>query len=240
MTLKQIRHALAISIATIFTSIPIAHATPVGTDTLYFHGAVFTLNGEWTENRYLMTYLADFSGFQGEGEPSYLKALDWHWEGSDISSVTLKEAPGGTDQWRTRSLHQIGKGDSLGCESGYSAGAVCTEYLGNPKGFDTLSELTDLRWVFEINFSFKQLRQQNRLLGDGLRAAFVDTSGKLAAPLMACSGAQNPGCPDQPILLSTLSETNGNVPVPGVPALLLAGLAGLFVSRRRQQAGAKN
>jgi hypothetical protein len=235
MKLKQIGHVLAISIAGICTSIPASQATPIGTDTLHFNGAVFTLTGEWTDDRYVMTYLANFSGFQGDSEASYLKAIDWNWEGTDFSSVSLKEAPGGTDQWRTQTSHQIGTGYSLGCEPGYNLGAVCTEFLGDTKGFATTTELSELRWVFEVNISYKYLRQTDRFLGDSLRAAFVNGSGSLAAPIMSCSGAQNPGCPDQRIALQALAEDNGTVPIPGVPALLLAGIAGMFMSRRRRR-----
>jgi len=54
---------------------------------------------------------------------------------------------------------------------------------------------------------------------------------------MSCSGAQNPGCPDPlPLVqLQTLAQDNGTVPIPGVPALLLAGVAGLVLSRRRSK-----
>ena len=236
MKLKQIRHAIAVSIATIFTSIPLSHGTPIGSDTLYFQGAVFTLTGEITEGGYTMTYLADFSGFEGGSEPSFLKAIDWNWDGSYIlGSVSLKEAPGGVDQWRTLTSYQIGTGDSVGCEPGDIAGSVCTEFLGDTRGFATTTELSDLRWVFEIKMSDKYLRQGNRFLGDDLRAAFVNVGGKLTTPIMSCSGAQNPGCPDPlPLVqLRTLAQDNGNVPIPGVPALLLAGVAGLVLSRRR-------
>lgn len=241
MKLKHIRHLVAISIATFFTYTPISHATPIGTDTLYYQGAVFTLSGDWTEDRYIITYLADFSGFEGGKEPSYLKAIDWNWEGRDISSVILKEAPGGTGQWLTQTSQQIDTVDSFGCKTdqNYDSGAVCTQFLGDTKGFATTTDLSKLRWVFEINFSYKFLRQTDGFLGDGLRAAFVNGSGtgKLITPMMSCSGAQNPGCPDERIELQTQapSEDNGNVPIPGVPALLLAGLAGLFLSRRSGQ-----
>lgn len=236
MKLKQFRHVLAVSIATFFTSIPLSHGTLIGDDRLYFQGAEFKLTGEVIEDRYIMTYLADFSGFEGGSEPSFLKAIDWNWEGSYIlGSVSLTEAPGGTDQWRTLTSHQIGTGDSVGCEPGEIAGSVCTEFLGDTKGFATTTELSELRWVFEITISDKYQRQSNRFLGDDLRAAFVDVSGKLSAPIMSCSGAQNPGCADPlPLVqLQTLAQDNGNVPIPGVPALLLAGVAGLVLSRRR-------
>jgi len=213
----------------------LSHATPIGTDTLYFQGAVFTLTGEITEDRYTMTYLADFSGFEGGSGPSFLKAIDWNWDGSYIlGSVSLKEAPGGVDQWRTLTSYQIGTGDSVGCEPGEIAGSVCTEFLGDTKGFATTTDIGELRWVFDITISDKYQRQSNRFLGDDLRAAFVDVNGKLTAPIMACSGAQNPGCADQlPLVeLQPLARDNGNVPIPGVPALLIAGLAGLFLSRR--------
>jgi len=236
MKLTQIRQVLAVSLATIFTSIPLSHGTPIGSDNLYFQGAVFTLTGELTEDRYTMTYLADFSEFEGGREHSFLKAIDWNWDGSYIlGSVSLKGAPGRPDQRRTLTSYQIGKGDSVGCKPGDIAGSVCTEFLGDPKGFVTTSEFSALRWVFEL--SFNELRQRNVFLGNGLRAAFVNGSGKLTPPIMSCAGAQNPGCPDERIELQALplSQDNGSVPIPGVPALLLAGLAGLFLSRRRRQ-----
>ncbi|MEE4145706.1 MAG: hypothetical protein V2I26_12955, partial [Halieaceae bacterium] len=168
------------------------------------------------------------------------KAIDWKWEGDLISSVSLLEAPGGTDKWLAQTDQQIGTGDSVGCEPGNIAGSVCTEFLGDTKGFATTSTLSQLRWVFELTLSDKYHRQNNRFLGDDLRAAFVDVSGKLTAPIMYCSGPQNPGCPDplpSPLVqLQTLAEENGSVPIPGVPALLLAGFAGLVLSRRRDNA----
>jgi MYXO-CTERM domain-containing protein len=210
---------------------PVANATLIDTDVLVFQGAVFTLQGEWKDNRYLMTYQASFAGFQGSEGPSYLKAIDWKWEGDTISSVSLLEAPGSKDQWLAQTNRQISTGDSVGCQPGGGANAVCTEFLGDSRGFSTLTDITDLRWVFEL--SFNELRQRNVFLGDGLRAAFVNGSGTLTSPIMSCAGAQNPGCPDQRIELQALSDDNGSVPLPGVPALLLAGLAGLFLGRRR-------
>ena len=237
MKLKQIRHVLALAMGLSLASAPVSQATPIGTDTLYFQGAVFTLTGEWTEGGYTMTYLADFSGFEGGSEPSFLKAIGWNLEGSIIlGSVSLKEAPGGTDQWKTLTSNQTGTGDYHSCEPGDNIRKVCTEFLGDPKGFATTTDLGDLRWVFEINMSDKYLRPGNRFLGDALRAAFVNGGGRLTAPIMSCSGAQNPGCRDPlPLLqLQTQALDNGNVPIPGVPALLLAGIAGMFLSRRRR------
>jgi hypothetical protein len=215
-----------------------ANATLIDTQVLDFQGAVFTLQGEWKDNRYLMTYQASFAGFQSSEGPSYLKAIDWKWEGEEgdtLSSVSLLEAPGSKDQWLAQTNQQISTGDSVGCQSGGGANAVCTEFLGDSRGFSTLTDITDLRWVFEL--SFNELRQRDVFLGNGLRAAFVNGSGKLTAPIMSCSGAQNPGCPDPRVELQALSlaEDNGSVPIPGVPALLLAGLAGLFLSRRSGQ-----
>lgn len=236
----------AMSIRRVFASLmligcagaPMANAALIDTDVLVFQGAIFTLQGEWKDDRYLMTYQASFDGFQGSEEPSYLKAIDWKWEGDTIiSAVSLLEAPGGKDQWFAQTDQQIGAGDSVGCQSGGGDNAVCTEFLGDSKGFSTLTDIADLRWVFEL--SFNELRQREMFLGDGLRAAFVNGSGSLTAPIMSCSGAQNPGCPDQRIALQALPEDNGNVPVPGVPALLLAGIAGMFMSRRRRP-GSKN
>ena len=214
---------------------PAANALPLNTDVFVFQGAIFTLQGEWKDSRYIMTYEASFADFQDNGDPSYLRAIDWKWEGDTISAVSLLEAPGGTDHWLAQTDRQIGAGDSVGCKQGGGVNAVCTEYLADSKGFSTVTDLANLRWVFEL--SFNELRQRDVLLGEGLRAAFVNGSGTLTAPIMSCSGAQNPGCPDPlPLVqLQTLAQDNGTVPIPGVPALLLAGVAGLVLSRRRSK-----
>lgn len=233
MKAMSIRRAVASLMLIGCAGAPMANAALIDTDVLVFQGAVFTLQGEWKDSRYLMTYQASFAGFQGSEEPSFLKAIDWKWEGNPINSVSLLEAPGGKDQWLAQPDQQIGTADAVGCQPGGGANAVCTEFIGDSKGFSTLTDSADLRWVFEL--SFNGLRQREIFLGDGLRAAFVNGSGSLAAPIMSCSGAQNPGCPDQRqrVALQVLEERNGSVPVPGVPALLLAGIAGLFMSRHR-------
>ncbi len=219
----------------------LSHAIPVDRDALEYNGALFELETAWVGGRYQITYSADFSGFQRDTEESYLKAIDWKWEGGNIGSVSLIEAPGGTDDWSAKAFYQIGISDSVGCELGGGSNAVCTDFIGNTQGFSTFTDAT-LSWVFEVSFRDKDVRQRDVLFDGGLRAAFVNGSGKLTAPIMSCSGAQNPGCPDpqigfQPLLeIQAFSEESGNVPVPGVPALLLAGLAGLFLGRRRSRA----
>lgn len=237
MKAMSIRRAFASLMLIACVGAPMANAALIDTDVLVFQGAIFTLQGEWKDSRYLMTYQASFTGFQGSEEPSFLKAIDWKWEGNPITSVSLLEAPGGKDQWLAQPDQQIGTADSVGCQSGGGANAVCTEFLGDSKGFSTLTDIADLRWVFEL--SFNALRQREIFLGDGLRAAFVNGSGRLAAPIMSCSGAQNPGCPDQRIALQALAEDSGNVPIPGVPALLLVGIAGMFMMGRRRGRGLK-
>jgi len=234
MKVKKFKSGLAILIAAACAHMPAPQALPLNTDVLIFQGAIFTLQGEWQDSRYIMTYEASFDGFQDNGEPSYLKAIDWKWQGDLISAVSLLEAPGGANNWLAQTDRQIGSGDSVGCTQGGGANAVCTEYLGDSKGFSTLTDLDSLRWVFEL--SFNELRQRDLFVGNGLRAAFVNGSGTLTAPIMACSGPQNPGCPDPQVEIQPVTAINANVPIPGVPALLLAGLAGLVLSRRRSNA----
>jgi len=234
MKVKKYKSGLAILIAAGCAHMPTAQALPLNTDVLDFQGAIFTLQGEWKDSRYIMTYEANFNDFRDNGETSYLKAIDWKWEGDRINAVSLLEAPGGANDWLAQTDKQIGTSDSVGCKQGGGANAVCTEYLANSKGFSTLTGLASLRWVFEL--SFNELRQRDVLLGNGLRAAFVNGSGTLTAPIMACSGPQNPGCPDPQVEIQPVTAINANVPIPGVPALLLAGLAGLVLSRRRSNA----
>jgi MYXO-CTERM domain-containing protein len=209
-----------------------AHAIPIDSDTLEYNGAFFELETAWVDDSYRITYSANFGGLQRETEESFLKAIDWKWEGGNIGSVSLIEAPGELDDWSARAFYQIGISDSVGCEIGGGSNAVCTDFIGNDQGFSTLTDST-LRWVFEVSFRNRNVRQRDVFFDGGLRAAFVNGSGKLTAPIMSCSSAQDPGCPGQPIALRVLPEDNGSVPIPGVPALLLAGLAGLFLSRRR-------
>jgi hypothetical protein len=211
----------------------LSHAIPLDTNNIVFQGAIFTLEGEWKDDSYIMTYRADFAGFQADSEPSYLKAIDWRWNGAAVSSVSLLDAPDGTDQWQAQTFHEIGLGYSVGCEPGGGSNSVCTEFLGEPKGFATSTSLEDLRWVFEIRF--KDMTQRERFTGgDSFRAAFVNGGGTLVAPIMSCIPGESFGCLDQINQIAPLSEGDANVPVPGVPALLMAGLVGLFLSYKRR------
>ena len=160
MKVKNLGPVLALLMMAGSLHIPAAHALLLEKDKLVFQGAVFTLQGEWKDSRYIMTYEASFAGFEDTGEASYLKAIDWKWDGDLISSMYLLEAPGGTDKWLAQTGQQIGLGDSVGCESGGGANAVCTEYLADSKGFSTRTDITDLRWVFELTISDKYHRQR--------------------------------------------------------------------------------
>ena len=231
MMMKTTHLKLVLFLATICGHTQLSQATPLVSDSLNYRGALFTLESGWVENRYLVTYRADFSGFQGDADQAYIKAIDWNWVEGGIDSVELKSAPGHSTDWDTQQYQQIGLGDALGCGTGASQDAVCTQYSGSGAGFSALDSTEDLSWVFEI--SFRTFRQRDVMFNGGFTAALVDGKGFLSAPIMACNTQQNPGCPDVPAPLTELQEDNGSVPVPGVPALLLAGLAGLFISRRR-------
>ena len=230
MMIKRAHLKLALILATICGHAQLAQATPLVSDSLSYRGAVFTLDSGWVEDRYLVTYNADFSGFQGDADQAYIKAIDWNWVDGDIASVDLRSAPGDSTDWQTQQNQQIGLGDAVGCGTGGGPDAVCTQYLGSGAGFSALESTDELSWVFEIGF--RTFRQRDVMFGGGFNAALVDGKGFLSAPTMACNTQQNPGCPDVPAPLTERQEDNGSVPIPGVPALLLAGLAGLFISRR--------
>lgn len=237
MKTKRNHYKMSLLLATLCSLGQLSQATPIGSDTLVYQGAVFTLDSGWDGARYLVTYRANFSTFQGEENEFYLKAIDWNWIDGDLGDVTLTAAPGDLRDWVARSNQQISVGDSPGCETGGGSDAVCAEYIGDAKGFSTFGSTEDLSWVFEVGF--KTIRQKDVFFGGGFGAAIVNGSGKLTAPTMSCSGAQNPGCPDQRIEVQALAEDNGNVPIPGVPALLLAGIAGMFMMGRRRGGGLK-
>jgi MYXO-CTERM domain-containing protein len=230
------RYTLWLLLFAVCGQVQTSQAIPIASDVLEYNGAFFELETEWLGDNYRITYSADFSGFQGASDASYLKAIDWKWEGGNIGSISLISAPGSVSDWSAKTFSQIGVGDSVQCQLGGGSNAVCTDFIANDQGFSTLTD-TNLSWVFEVSFRNRNARQKDVLFDGGLRAAFVNGSGKLTAPIMSCSGAQNPGCPDplqSPLVeTQTLADDNGNVPIPGVPALLLAGLAGLFLSRRR-------
>ena len=217
---------VALALMVVCGRVPAALAVPITVDTLNYQGAVFNLKGEWDDGLYRMTYTADFNNFQDTEGQSYLNAIDWKWEGAGINSVFLAEAPGGVDDWKTQTFHQISSGDSSGCEKTGGANAVCTEFLGDALG---LSVATDelLSWVFEISFKndFNNTRQRDMLLGRGVRTAFVNDIGRLTTPIMSCENAEGAICSSDQI-------PPANVPSPGVPALLIIGLGGLWLFRR--------
>jgi hypothetical protein len=201
----------ALALLAICGRIPVALATPIIVDELNYQGAVFTLGGEWIDRIYRMTYTAQFGASESSGDRSLLTAIDWKWEGGKIHSVLLREAPGGTDAWRAQISHQIG-GDAFGCLEDGDSNAVCTEFVGPGAGLFT-DQAETVSWVFDI--SFKHLTQQNGWLKQGPRRAYVNETGRLATPTMAA---------DVPAEVAA-------VPVPGLPALLLIGLAGLSLCR---------
>ena len=213
---------VALALMALCGRVPATLAAPIIVDTLNYQGALFNLDGEWDGSLYRMTYSANFDDFQDSGGQSYLTAIDWKWDGAGINSVFLAKAPGSVDDWQTQTFHQISSGDSAGCEKTGGSNAVCTEFLGDAPG---LSVATDelLEWVFEI--SFKSFRQKDMLLGEGLRTAFVNDIARLATPIMSCGNAEGAICSSDQIPAA-------NVPSPGVPALLLIGLGGLWLFRR--------
>ena len=221
---KKIDYLLLLALVAVCGHMPVSQAIPINSDTLNYQGALFTLEGEWDKAIYRMTYWANFDAFEGSSDQSHLKALDWKWEGSAISSVSLMEAPGGTEEWATQTFYQIDVGESVGCKKGGGSNAVCTEFTGSESpGLSTATE-GDLSWVFEI--TFKSIRQVDVFLRDGLRAAYINAGGSLIAPVMTCGAEGELSC------ASGLDNIGAqDVPAPGVPALLIIGLAGLFLCR---------
>jgi hypothetical protein len=211
---KKSKLSLAVlALLAICGRIPVALATPIIVDELNYQGAVFTLGGEWKRagSIYTMTYTAQFDDFQDADDQSYLTAIDWKWEGAKIDTVSLLEAPGagGTGDWTVQTSSQIG-GDAGKCLDTGDSNAVCTDFNG--LGLSTAQDGL-LSWVFEIHF--RELNLQQSFLQGGVRSAYV-SAGSLAAPDL--------------LFIAPLSE-GANVPVPGVPALLLIGLAGLSLCR---------
>lgn len=196
---------------------PASRAIPINDNTLNQNGALFTIEGEWLNpSTYQLTYWANFDGFDNGGGEDFLQAIDWKWQGGMISAITLLGAPGDLSDWSARAFQQISYGETVGCADGGGFSAVCTEYVGDGLGLSTSVE-GDLRWVFEV--SFKDVRQQELLLGRGPRAGYLGGGGDLAAPL----GITATGLPAELI--------DGQVPVPGVLPLVLIGLLGLIWQR---------
>ena len=99
MMIKRTHLKLILFLATICGHAQLSQATPLVSDSLSYRGAVFTLDSGWVEDRYLVTYRADFSGFQGDADQAYIKAIDWNWVEGGIDSVELKSAPGHSTDW---------------------------------------------------------------------------------------------------------------------------------------------
>ena len=228
--LKRLR---AIALFALCSHAVVSQAIPINTSTVDYNGALFTTEGEWTDpSTYSMTYWANFADFEGTGEQSFLKAIDWKWEGAGISSVSLLDAPGSTDDWLTQAFYQISVGDSVGCEKNGGANAICTEYTGSEAGLSTDSD-ADFRWVFEI--TCKNVRQQDLLLDSSIRSGYVNSLEGFAAPLVTCDPGDESSCNafTDGLAALSLAPDSAEVPVPGVPALLLIGMAGLCFARRR-------
>jgi hypothetical protein len=124
--------------------------------------------------------------------------------------------------WSARPFYQINYGNVVGCALGGGFSAVCTEYVGAGTGLSTAVS-GDLAWIFEINF--KDVRQQDLLLGRGPRAGLAGDGLPLASPLGITTAFF---VPDE------LPEgQNGQVPTPGVLSLILIGFGTLLMGRGR-------
>jgi hypothetical protein len=198
---------------------PISQAIPINENTMDKDGALFTIEGEWTDlSTYRVTYWANFDEFDNEGSEDFLRAIDWKWQGGTISTISLVDAPGSLTDWSARPFYQIDYGNIVGCAFGGGFSAVCTEYVGDGPGLST--EISgDLAWIFDVNF--RDVRQRDLLLGRGPRAGLLGDSALLASPLGITTASFTP------------DETNGQVPTPGVLSLLLIGLGALMGSRGR-------
>lgn len=228
MTVKNIKHVFVMALIAICGQISATQAIPLST--MDYQGALFTLEGKWTSgSNYEMTYWANFDNFEGATEQPYLKAIDWKWEGAQISAVSLVSAPGDSGEWMTQTHHQIGTGDLVGCELGGGSNAVCTEFTGEGVGLSTATT-GDVSWVFDI--SFKHFNQIDLFLEEGLRNAFVDDSGLFAAPILACDTFDESICSDPLDVIAPVSLADAEIPIPGVPALLAIGLTGLLLTRK--------
>ena len=199
--------------------IPISHAIPLNENTLDRDGALFTIEGEWTNaSTYQLTYWANFDGFDNGGNDDFLRAIDWKWQGGTINSVALVDAPGVLSDWSASPFYQIDYGNIIGCAVGGGFSAVCAEYVGEGAGLSTAIS-GDLAWIFEVNF--RDVRQRELLLGRGPRAGLLGDSALLAAPLGITTTS------------FIAEDANGQVPAPGVLSLILIGLGTLLMGRGR-------
>ncbi len=214
----QFGNSIAAATLAVMVYIPTTQAIPINENTLDKDGALFTIEGEWTSSStYQLTYWANFDGFDNSGGDDFLKAIDWQWQGGEISSVILKNAPGSRDDWAAIPEYQINYANVVGCAPGGGVSAVCTEYVGEGAGLSTALS-GDLAWVFQVNF--KTDRQLDLIMGRGPRAGLLGDSLPLASPLSIRTAAFAP------------DPLNGQVPAPGVLSLMLIGL-GLLIKGRR-------
>ncbi len=222
MTGNKRFYSTAAALLLALASLPAAQAIPINHATINQDGALFTIEGEWVNaSTYQLTYWANFDNFDNGGGEDFVTAIDWKWQGGTISAVSLLDAPGSLTDWSARAFQQITYGETVGCAEGGGFSAVCTQYVGEGVGLSTgLSG--DLSWVFEV--SFKDVRQQDLLLGRGPRAGIIGGDGPLAAPLGITAMAL------------PLVVVDAQVPLPGVLPLCLIGLAGLVLQRRRARA----
>ena len=198
--------------------LPTSQAIPINENTLEQDGALFTVEGEWlSASIYQLTYWANFDEFDNGGGGDFLRAIDWKWQGGTINTVSLVDAPGSIDDWAAKPFYQINYANIVGCDVGGGFSSVCTEYVGEGAGLST-NISGDLAWVFEVNF--KDVRQQDLLLGRGPRAGLLGDSIPLATPF-SITTAFDP------------REPNGQVPAPGALYLILIGLGALITSRRK-------
>jgi hypothetical protein len=207
--------SVTLGVLAAFAYVPASQAIPINDSTINQDGAVFTIDGEWLNaSTYQLTYWANFDDFASGDGNDFLKAIDWKWQGSEVSAVSLVGAPTSLSDWSARAFQQISDGETVGCEKGGGFGAVCTEFVGEGFGL-SMAPAGDLSWVFEV--SFKNVRQGDLLRGP--RVGVVN-DGALAAPLGITA-----------VAFPLTEEINGQVPAPGVLSLFLIGLAGLVAGR---------
>jgi hypothetical protein len=217
----HIAYSTVFGMALVLGQVGASHATPIDIQTLDYNGAVLSIDGEWQSGSvFQVTYKANLDNFlAGEGE-DFLAAIDWKWVGAQIKSISLLSAPTDPNDWQTQPFYQIDFGEDVGCAKGGGQGAVCTEYVGREDAMLSMSLGGEFSWVFEV--TFKHARQGDWLRNQGPRVGYQDG---LASPLgiIATAAPLN-------------GEVNGQVPEPGALSLLLMGLAGMLLGRRRQRA----
>jgi hypothetical protein len=163
-------------------------------------------------NTYDVYLSIDATGFsQGLG---YLDAVAMQFKtGSDIASVTLVDAPGGTSGW---SLPDPGGLNKNGCDSvGVSAGDVCFQNNGaNPA--------VPATGVYNFEFAVTLPGTDALTAASDIKAAYnaaADNSGK------------NLGLTSQSITIGQ----HADAPEPGTVGLLGAGLVGVSLMLKRKR-----